>query len=30
MRNKDYSLEELVYAFLQKGKEGDCRDFKQE
>ena len=30
MRNKDYSLEELVYAFLQKGKEGDCWDFKQE
>ena len=30
MRNKDYSLEELVYAFLQNGKEGDCWDFKQE
>lgn len=30
MRNKDNSLEELVYAFLLKGKEGDCWDFKQE
>lgn len=30
MRNKDFSLEELVYAFLQKGREGECWDFKQE
>lgn len=30
MRNKDYTLSELVYTFLQKGKEGDCWDFKQE
>lgn len=30
MKNSDYSLPKLVFAFLEKGKEGECWDFKQE